>query len=43
MEGILTDLMFEIPSNEDMKNFIVTEEYAREKFDKLKLTHLKVA
>jgi ATP-dependent Clp protease ATP-binding subunit ClpX len=43
MEGILTDLMFEIPSNEAMKNFIVTEEYAREKFDKLKLTHLKVA
>lgn len=43
MEGILTDLMFEIPSNEDMKNFIVTQEYAREKFDKLKLTHLKVA
>lgn len=43
MEGILTDLMFEIPSNEDMKSFVVTQEYAREKFDKLKLTHLKVA
>jgi ATP-dependent Clp protease ATP-binding subunit ClpX len=43
MEGILTDLMFEIPSNEDMKTFTVSEEYAREKFDKLKLTHLKVA
>jgi ATP-dependent Clp protease ATP-binding subunit ClpX len=43
MEGILTDLMFEIPSNEDMKTFTVSEEYAREKFEKLKLTHLKVA
>jgi len=43
MEGILTDLMFELPSNEDLKSFVVTEEYAREKFDKLKLTHLKVA
>jgi ATP-dependent Clp protease ATP-binding subunit ClpX len=43
MEGILTDLMFELPSNEELKSFVVTEEYAREKFDKLKLTHLKVA
>jgi ATP-dependent Clp protease ATP-binding subunit ClpX len=43
MEGILTDLMFDLPSNEDLKSFVVTEEYAREKFDKLKLTHLKVA
>jgi ATP-dependent Clp protease ATP-binding subunit ClpX len=43
MEGILNDLMFELPSNEDLKSFVVTEEYAREKFDKLKLTHLKVA
>lgn len=43
MEGILTDLMFELPSNDDLKSFVVTEEYAREKFDKLKLTHLKVA
>ncbi len=43
MEGILTDLMFELPSNDDLKSFVVTEEYAREKFDKLKLMHLKVA
>jgi ATP-dependent Clp protease ATP-binding subunit ClpX len=42
-EGILTDLMFELPSNESIREFTLTEEYAREKFEKLKLSHLKAA
>jgi ATP-dependent Clp protease ATP-binding subunit ClpX len=42
-EGILTDLMFELPSDESVREFTLTEEYAREKFEKLKLSHLKAA
>jgi ATP-dependent Clp protease ATP-binding subunit ClpX len=42
-EGILTDLMFELPSDESIREFTLTEEYAREKFEKLKLSHLKAA
>lgn len=42
-EAILTDAMFDIPSQEDAKDFKVTLSYAQEKFDKSKLSKLKVA
>lgn len=41
-EGILTDAMFELPSLEE-KEFHVTAEYARSKFEKSKMNMLKVA
>jgi ATP-dependent Clp protease ATP-binding subunit ClpX len=41
-EGILTDAMFELPSSKE-KYFTVTMEYAQRKFDKSKLSLLKVA
>jgi len=41
-EGILTDAMFEMPSSKET-NFALDIEYARRKFDKSKLSLLKVA
>ena len=41
-EGILTDAMFELPSSKE-KYFTLDIEYARRKFDKSKLSLLKVA
>jgi ATP-dependent Clp protease ATP-binding subunit ClpX len=41
-EGILTDAMFEMPSGKE-KAIHVTLEYARKKFDKSKMSFLKVA
>jgi ATP-dependent Clp protease ATP-binding subunit ClpX len=41
-EGILTDAMFELPSSKE-KFFTLDIEYARRKFDKSKLSLLKVA
>ncbi|HVZ56896.1 MAG TPA: ATP-dependent Clp protease ATP-binding subunit ClpX [Chitinophagaceae bacterium] len=41
-EGILTDAMFELPST-DQTSFTLTLDYARRKFDKSKLSLLKVA
>ncbi|HEY2720555.1 MAG TPA: ATP-dependent Clp protease ATP-binding subunit ClpX [Chitinophagaceae bacterium] len=41
-EGILTDAMFELPSSKET-NFTLDLEYARRKFDKSKLSLLKVA
>lgn len=41
-EGILTDAMFELPSSKE-KYFAVDIEYAKRKFDKSKLSLLKVA
>ena len=41
-EGILTDAMFELPSSKE-KYFNVSMEYAQRKFDKSKLSLLKVA
>jgi ATP-dependent Clp protease ATP-binding subunit ClpX len=41
-EGILTDAMFELPSSKET-NFALDIEYARRKFDKSKLSLLKVA
>lgn len=42
-EAILTDLMFELPSDKNMKAFNVTSSYAKEKFSKSKISQLKVA
>lgn len=42
-EVIMTDLMFEVPSNPDLKDFTITLDYAREKFEKSKISQLKVA
>jgi ATP-dependent Clp protease ATP-binding subunit ClpX len=41
-ESILTDSMFELPSSKE-KYFNLNLEYAKRKFDKSKLTLLKVA
>jgi ATP-dependent Clp protease ATP-binding subunit ClpX len=41
-ENILTDAMFELPSGKE-KNFHLTAEYAKKKFDKSKMSLLKVA
>ena len=41
-EGILTDAMFELPSSKE-KEFTLDLEYAKRKFDKSKLSMLKVA
>ena len=42
-EAILTDAMYEIPSNSETKEFKVTLEYASKKFSKSKISQLKVA
>ena len=42
-EGIMTDAMFELPSEEGTKELVITGEYAREKFEKSTLKQLKVA
>lgn len=42
-EAILLDAMFEIPHNNEMKEFKVTLSYAKEKFENSKLSKLKAA
>ena len=42
-EAILTDAMFEIPSNSEIKKLKITESYAKTKFSKSKLSKLKTA
>jgi ATP-dependent Clp protease ATP-binding subunit ClpX len=42
-EAILTDAMFEIPSEAKEKELKITLDYASEKFGKSKIMHLKVA
>ncbi|MBR9922723.1 MAG: ATP-dependent Clp protease ATP-binding subunit ClpX [Bacteroidetes bacterium] len=42
-EAIMTDAMFEIPSQKDIKTFEVTKKYAEEKLSKSKLSALKAA
>ena len=42
-EAIMTDAMFEIPSNDDIKELKITLSYAKEKFGKSKMSQLKVA
>lgn len=42
-EAIMTDAMFELPSQKDVKHFEVTGSYAKEKLSRSKLSKLKVA
>lgn len=42
-EAIMTDAMFEFPSQKDVKELIVTKEYAEEKLSRSRLTQLKAA
>jgi ATP-dependent Clp protease ATP-binding subunit ClpX len=42
-EAIVTDAMFELPSNKDVKEMIVSKEYAVEKFEKSKYNKLRAA
>jgi ATP-dependent Clp protease ATP-binding subunit ClpX len=42
-EAIMTDAMFEIPSDAKIKQFHITLEYAQEKLNKSKISKLKVA
>ncbi len=42
-EGIMTDAMFELPSEEGAQELVITGDYAREKFDKSTLKQLRVA
>ncbi|MDH3244827.1 MAG: ATP-dependent Clp protease ATP-binding subunit ClpX [Saprospiraceae bacterium] len=42
-EAIMTDAMFEIPSQTDLKTFEIDLRYAKEKLNKSKLSQLKVA
>jgi ATP-dependent Clp protease ATP-binding subunit ClpX len=42
-EAIMTDAMFEIPSEPDLRSFVITLDYAREKYEKSKLSKLRVA
>ncbi|MFQ3576730.1 MAG: ATP-dependent Clp protease ATP-binding subunit ClpX [Cytophagales bacterium] len=42
-EAILTDAMFDIPGNENVQQLIVSEEYAKEKFEKSRFNKLKAA
>ncbi len=42
-EAIITDAMFELPSDNSIKELIIDEKYAREKFDKSKFKRLQVA
>ena len=42
-ESVMNDVMFELPSEKHVKEFIITEELAKEKVDKVKLSRLKAA
>ncbi len=42
-EAIMTDAMFELPSQKDVREFEVTGQYAKEKLSRSKLNKLKVA
>ena len=42
-EAVITDAMFEIPSQSEIKTLEVTKDYAVEKFEKSKFNQLKVA
>ena len=43
VEAIVTDAMFDLPSQTEIKKFEVSEEYAREKLANSKISKLKVA
>ena len=42
-EAIVTDAMYELPSDQDIKDFTVTRDYAQEKFEKSKFKRLTAA
>ncbi len=42
-EAVITDAMFEMPSQPDVKTLEITKSYAEEKFEKSKFNQLKVA
>ncbi|MEP5612947.1 MAG: ATP-dependent Clp protease ATP-binding subunit ClpX [Cyclobacteriaceae bacterium] len=42
-EAIITDAMFELPSNTDIKEIVITKDYATEKFEKSKFNKLRAA
>ena len=42
-EAIINDAMFELPSDKDVKELVITKEYAIEKFEKSRVKKLKVA
>ncbi|MFC3415532.1 ATP-dependent Clp protease ATP-binding subunit ClpX [Algoriphagus hitonicola] len=42
-EAIITDAMYELPSDESIKELIIDEEYAKSQFDKSKFKRLQVA
>lgn len=42
-EAIITDAMFELPSKSEVKEYTITEAYAKQKLSKSKLSKLKVA
>ncbi|MCC6600758.1 MAG: ATP-dependent Clp protease ATP-binding subunit ClpX [Crocinitomicaceae bacterium] len=42
-EAIMTDAMYELPSNKDEKEFKITLQYARDKFTKSRINKLKAA
>ncbi len=42
-EAIMLDAMFDVPSEGKTKNFTITLEYAKEKFDKAKINKLRAA
>lgn len=42
-EAIITDAMYELPSKTDVKEYVITEAYAKQKLSKSKLNKLKVA
>ncbi|MCO5230248.1 MAG: ATP-dependent Clp protease ATP-binding subunit ClpX [Chitinophagales bacterium] len=43
LEAIMNDAMFELPSQDDVKTFVVTKTYAEEKLKKTNISKLKVA
>ncbi|MEO9871128.1 ATP-dependent Clp protease ATP-binding subunit ClpX [Ekhidna sp.] len=42
-EAIVTDAMFELPSNKDIKDIVIDKTYAAEKFEKSKFNKLRAA
>ncbi|WP_194777591.1 ATP-dependent Clp protease ATP-binding subunit ClpX [Pararhodonellum marinum] len=42
-EAIITDAMYELPSDDTIKELVIDEKYAREQFDKSKFKKLQVA
>jgi ATP-dependent Clp protease ATP-binding subunit ClpX len=42
-EEVLTEAMFELPSDDQIKEFVVSKEYAEKQLSTSKFSHLKVA